>query len=112
MKRILLLIAIGLTGCDTTPKTGNPAVEASVRPPLLPVTASALVFDPPVAYAQPMPDLSRGGRSPGAFVGYEQAISESFHLYQRDQQSGDGWGRSFNDFDRTAYFGRSSMIAR
>lgn len=112
MKWTLLIIACGLTGCYSPPTTGNPAVAAPARGPLLPVTASALAFDPPVALAGPMPDLSREGRSPAAFVGYESAITDSSFVVQRDQQRFSGRGDSSSDFSRSAYSGKSSTMSR
>lgn len=112
MKRTLLILALALIGCDSTPKTGNPVAELPPRLPLLPVTAAALAFDPPVALAGPLPSLSRDGRQNAAFVGYESQITDTYFLSQRDQQRFDGRGESHNQFDRTAYTGRSSVTTR
>lgn len=59
------------------------------------VTASALVFDPPIAeYSAVVP--TREGRERSAFVGYDSVITTYFYLRTDDRQrffSDDGIGR-------------------
>ena len=112
MNKMLLLILCGLTGCYSPPTTGNPVATVPPRGPLLPVTASALAFDPPIARAAPMPDLSREGRSAAAFLGYESAIIDTSYVVQRDQQRFGSRGDSNSDFSRSAYTGKSSSLQR
>jgi hypothetical protein len=60
------------------------------------VPAAALVFDPPVVRQAPPIDLSRYGRAPEAFVGYEQGTVEYHYVRVDDRQrAGDGWNRGF-----------------
>jgi hypothetical protein len=56
------------------------------------VPAAALVFTPHVVRQEEPLDLSRAGRAPEAFVGYEQGTVE-YHYVRTDdrQRSGDGW---------------------
>jgi len=70
-------------------------------------SAGALAFDPPIASDQPLPDTSRDGRSPSAFVGYEESVTTVSSVYQRDEiRAANG------DFDRRAYTGRTSVTTR
>ena len=56
------------------------------------VTASALVFDPPVADVSAQA-LVRDGREPSAFVGYDSLITTYFYLRIDDRiREGDGRG--------------------
>ena len=54
------------------------------------VTASALVFDPPVIAGEEPLELSRADRAPGAFVGYDGPIIEHFYIRMDDSQVGYG----------------------
>jgi hypothetical protein len=57
------------------------------------VTASALVFDPPVAAGGPDLQLSRADREPRVAVGYEEAVVERFYVRTDDRQITNGqWG--------------------
>ena len=81
------------------------------------VTASALVFDPPVTIGDEPLELSRADRQPGAFVGYDGPIVEHFYIRMDDSQIGSsfgggrggrrgGWGGagggSFDSYERRA----------
>jgi hypothetical protein len=58
-------------------------------------SASALVFRPPVAAGEQMPDLSRAARQPSAFVGFEDPIVEYYDVTTIDRQvAGGSLGRS------------------
>ena len=71
-------------------------------------SASALVFRPPVAAGEQMPDLSRAARQPSAFVGFEDPIVEYYDVTTIDRQvaggrldrSGSGFGWSGGACDR------------
>lgn len=56
------------------------------------VTASALVFDPPVTIGEEPLELSRADRQPGAFVGYDGPIVEHFYIRMDDRQIGNSFG--------------------
>ena len=94
-------LALGVAGCATQP----PPVPQQAS--YVPVAAAALAFDPPIASDQPLPDTSRDGRSPSAFVGYEESVTTVSSVYQRDEiRAANG------DFDRRAYTGRTSVTTR
>jgi hypothetical protein len=76
------------------------------------VTASALVFDPPVIAGEEPLELSRADRAPGAFVGYEGPTVEHFYIRLDDSQIGArfggggrfgrGGGGTFDHYERRA----------
>src|SRR5689334_14971962 len=133
--RNLLLPVAGLllaTGCassrDPEPRaiTTVTEVEGGYRA----VTASALVFDPPVAMNEPPIELARGPRQPGAFFGYDEGSVETYRLYVDDRQvfgnspsggggshggrwsgGGNAWGW-YDRYDRRATSERVGSIRR
>ena len=56
------------------------------------VTASALVFDPPVTIGEEPLELSRADRQPGAFVGYDGPTVEHVYIRMDDSQIGSSFG--------------------
>jgi hypothetical protein len=87
--RFTLLMFMGLVvgGCavhraPAMHSTAAPAEDAR----LASVTSAALVFDPPVTAGQPLPDLSRVGREPSAFVSYDEVFTSFFYLRYHDRQ--------------------------
>jgi uncharacterized membrane protein YgcG len=88
----MFLVCFAAMGCQSQ----RPAVVE--RPDLGPaadveyeaVTASALVFDPPVIAGEEPLELSRADRAPGAFVGYDGPIVEHFYIRMDDSQIGYG----------------------
>lgn len=88
------------------------------------VTASALVFDPPVTIGEEPLELSRADRQPGAFVGYQGPTVEHFYIRMDDSQVGSsfggggrygGWGGgggSFDFYERRAITERSGVRFR
>ena len=84
----MIFVCIALTGCAT-----NRAQEArntlTEQRQYEPATASALAFDAPVAAAYPLPGLERDAREPGAFIGYQETVIESFSIGMEDNQSSD-----------------------
>lgn len=90
--RCLALIVVGMlfTGCASRAKTSQPA-EARVEPERMDywyeaTTASALAFDPPIVASAVTPDLSRAGREPSAYVGFDSVITTHFYLRTDDRQ--------------------------
>ena len=73
-------------------------------------TASALAFDPPVVASAVTRDLSREGRGPSAYVGYDEVVTTRFYLRQDDRQViyGDDAGR----FERRAVSERFGVSYR
>src|SRR4051812_45571005 len=100
----LLLSALGvISGCasappespplttvvEWTPAYGNPVYEGQA------VTASALVFTPPVAANEPLASFDRSSRERGAFLGYDEGSTEVYRITVDDRQifgNGAGWG--------------------
>jgi len=78
-----------LVGCasQATP-SATPRSEALPQTPP-PRTASALVFDPPIALSMAMPDLARENRGEAALVGFEEASTSTYDVFTYDRQSSD-----------------------
>ena len=98
--RCLALILAGmlLTGCAGRVKPSQHVEAAEVERENYwyeARTASALAFDPPVVASAVTPDLSRDGRGPSAYVGFDQVITTHFYLRNDDRQiiRGEGAGR-------------------
>ena len=96
--RCLALILAGmlLTGCASRAKTSARA-EDRAEPELAGYryeesNASALAFDPPVVANAVTPNLSREGREPTAYVGFDEVITTHFYLRHDDRQVIQGWG--------------------
>lgn len=130
---ILLLVVVG-SGCATSRRT--PAAEsADVRAvgtsagdddQAVPASAvtSALVFRAPIAVNDPPIDLARGPRQPAAFVGFEEPITEYYHVLTIDRQvsgyglpwgngSGRGWSGGFGDrYEREAVTEKVGILHR
>lgn len=90
--RCLALIVAGmlLTGCAARAKTSpradrEPEVEL-VGYRYYESSASALAFDPPIVAGAVTPNLSRAGREPSAYVGFDSIITTHFYLRTDDRQ--------------------------
>jgi hypothetical protein len=94
MRRIgwtLSLLAITVAGCASQPQSVVP-----VQQPMAVYSeadASALAFDPPVLAGTPRLDLSRDGREPTAFEGFDEGSTTYYYLRTYDLSSGFGGGR-------------------
>jgi hypothetical protein len=91
----IMSLCLILAGCaakgpvaEQQPTLAEPLVDT-------PIAASALVFSPPLAADVPAPSLSRVGREPVAYVGYEETNATYFYLRNDDRQwttgSDGGW---------------------
>ena len=94
----LSLLAITLGGCASQ--------TASVAPVQQPIVyseadASALAFDPPVLAGTPRVDLSRDGREPTAFEGFDEGATTYYYLRTDDIYSdfAGGGGRRGGNLD-------------
>jgi hypothetical protein len=92
----LILAGMMLTGCASRAKTSARA-EGGAEPQLAGYryeesNASALAFDPPVVTNAMTPNLSREGREPTAYVGFDEVITTHFYLRHDDRQVIQGWG--------------------
>lgn len=88
------------------------------------MVASALVFDPPVTLGEPPLYLSRAGREPAAFFGYEEGYLEYYRLTVDDRQVGYGggigyggyhggaWGGWYDRYERRAISEKTGFIRR
>jgi hypothetical protein len=89
----LLAAAAAAPGCQTRPTSPAPRVTTfSVESDYDAVTASALVFDPPVVQGEPRLELSRAEREPRVAVGFEGETVERFYIRMDDRQVNDGFG--------------------
>jgi hypothetical protein len=101
----LLILLACLAACASKPGTVAtvPAPETHDYEPL---TASALVFDPPIAANQPRLELSRDLRQPSAFVGYDGPITTYYWIHTDDWQnsawSGDASSSVGDQYERRA----------
>jgi hypothetical protein len=94
MRRIgwtLSLLAITVAGCASQPQSVVPVQQPI--PAYSEADASALAFDPPVLAGTPRLDLSRDGREPTAFEGFDQGSTTYYYLQTYDLYSGFGGGR-------------------
>ena len=96
----IVILVMALVGCASQPAGVAPAQQARSYSP---ASASALAFDPPVLAGTPRLDLSRDGRGPSAFAGFDNGSTTYFFLETDDWYSdsaGGGWhGRGGNPDD-------------
>src|SRR4051812_43445193 len=102
MRRALLILSFPLLAalgccCHHEDKQAKPTTQP-LPPPVVdryyePSHATALAFAPPIAAAEPPLDLSRAGRQPGAFVGYEDLEQTYMYIRTDDRFSADGTDR-------------------
>src|SRR4051794_20671548 len=79
--------------------------------------AAALVYDPPVTANSPRIEISREGRAPAAFAGYEELTTTFYYLRVDDRQlnygGSNGSGGHNNDrFERQAITERVGVSYR
>src|SRR5688572_20445562 len=102
-RSLLMLSLVTVIGCQT--KSAHVTVDDEQA--FEAVTASALVFDPPVAMDEPRLQLSRADRGPGVSVGYDELIAEYYSVRLDDRQVGNGaGGRGFGRFGGIGSFDR------
>ena len=92
----MFVVCFAAMGC----RTQRPAVERvavehdeALEAEYDAVTASALVFDPPVIEGEAPLELGRADRAPGAFVGFDGPTVEYLYVRMDDSQVGNGFGR-------------------
>ena len=106
----MFVVCFAAMSCRSTrPPAGPPAPEAALdaEREYEAVTASALVFDPPIIANDEPLELSRAERQPGAVVGYDVGVVERFYIRLDDRQIGNNFhgggrrgGRGGGSFDR------------
>jgi hypothetical protein len=88
----ILLSALTTVGCASKP--AHPAATAA--PELARIyddaVAAALVYDPPVVANSPRIEISREGRAPAAFAGFEEITTTFYYLRVDDRQLNYGGG--------------------
>lgn len=72
------------------------------------VTASALMFDPPMYADELGPELGREGREPSAFVAYENQTTTFSYIHIDDRQTGGSGAR----YERRAIIDRFGSSTR
>jgi hypothetical protein len=90
----LFILLVGLVGCTASHRAESvavPPLSPALETYAQPASASALVFDPPVARNLPELNLAREGREPEAFWGYDSGTTTSYYLRTDDRQFDDSW---------------------
>ena len=90
-KFVAILTLAGLAGCASN----KPTKEAVLPPQYGDSAAAALVFDPPVAEGEPQLALSREGRAPEAFVGFDQ-VTTTYHYVRFEDRQSDEFDEGFD----------------
>ena len=104
-------------GCASKPAqwvavTNAPLAAAPVAPLYDDAVAAALVYDPPVVVNSPRIEISRDGRAPSAYAGFEELTTTFYYLRMDDHQQSLG-GRWNNDhFERQAITERVGVSYR
>ena len=121
----IILLNMTLSGCAAKP---SPPLFSN-QPPRNPfeyeaVSASALVFDAPVANGELPVELCREDRAPSAFVSFEEPSITTYWIHTDDwQQShwggdwGSGWGGDWgsgahDSFERRAIIDKTGVTYR
>jgi hypothetical protein len=77
----MALLAIALGGCASESVHVDPLQQPHAYSL---ASASALAFDPPVLAGEPRLDLSRDGRGPAAFDGFDEGRTTYYFLQSND----------------------------
>jgi len=116
----LSLLALGLVGCAAKPAPAPaPVAQGSESVYDRATVAGALLYDPPVVASGPRIEVSRAGRAPEAYAGYEELTTTYYYLYQDDHQlnvgggfGGGASGRNHDRFERQAITQRVGVSYR
>jgi hypothetical protein len=103
----IIILGLCLGGCGTQPApVASEQLSDNARYGRN--NAGALAFDPPVLAGQSQLDLSREGRQPQAFAGFEDSVTTYYDITTYDSQNsgptwnGSGWGGG-DQYQRNAY---------
>jgi hypothetical protein len=117
----ILLGALTALGCASKPAQPVVIVNTLATPEPAHIyddaVAAALVYDPPVVANSPRIEISREGRAPEAFAGYEELTATYYYLRVDDRQlnyggsSGSG-GHNNDRFERQAITERVGVSYR
>jgi hypothetical protein len=91
LRLVILLLAAGVEGCTAKPAVVPPPVVVPGGEQYEPLTAAALVFDPPVVAGEEPLELTREERRPSAFVGFDGPITTYYWIHTDDLQDS-SWG--------------------
>jgi hypothetical protein len=104
-----ILLAV-ISGCASKPA---PPVAAAPAAPLYDdAIAAALVYDPPVVANSPRIDISREGRAPSAYAGFEEMTTTFYYLRIDDHQQTFGGSHNNDRFERQAITQRVGVSYR
>ena len=99
MRRIhFLLLALLAGGCASR----EPGTPPNVR------AASSLVFDTPIAMAEPPIDLSRDTRGNAALYGFEDTSTTAYYIHTENRETTDFTDR----YERRSYVDKVGTIRR
>jgi hypothetical protein len=110
---ILLSVFTVVGGCASKP--AQPVATAQPAHIYDDAVAAALVYDPPVVADSPRLEVSREGRAPAAYAGFEDITTTYYYLRVDDRQLnyGSGSGQHNNDrFERQAITERVGVSYR
>ena len=99
----MLVSLIGF-GCASHPR----AAQVRATPPVpryQPATASALAFDTPVTPSYALAGLDRDAREAGAFLGYQDTVTEYFAMGIEDHQTQDPSQDTYDHWTYTSKVG-------
>jgi hypothetical protein len=105
---VFLLLTVGCASKNAQP-VATVARESAVYDDAV---AAALVYDPPVVADSPRLDLSREGRSPSAYAGFEELTTTYYYLRVDDRQLDYGGGSHHDRFEREAITQRVGVSYR
>jgi len=102
---IVSILGLTLGGCASQTSSVVPVQQPVVYSA---ENASALAFDPPVLAGTPRLDLSRDGRGPSAFEGFDEGSTTYYFLQTSDYYSDFGGGR-FGRGGNPDYYQRNAV---
>jgi hypothetical protein len=105
---VLILLGL-LVGCAT--HSAPPVASVAPAPIYDDAVAAALVYDPPVVINSPRIDVSREGRAPTAYAGFEELTTTFYYLRIDDRQLTTG-GVNNDRFERQAITQRVGVSYR
>jgi hypothetical protein len=107
---ILLGTLTVVAGCASKP--AHPAATAQPAHIYDDAVAAALVYDPPVIANSPRIEISRQGRAPEAFAGFEDITTTFYYLRVDDRQLTNGGSHNNDRFERQAITERVGVSYR
>ena len=106
---VILLSIITVVGGGCASRAVPPVATAQPAHVYDDAVAAALVYDPPVVADSPRLDVSREGRQPSAYAGFEDITTTYYYLRVDDRQLNYGGGSGSHNNDR---FERQAITER